>query len=310
MTDILHDLSLQPTDGEVAAWEVQFEPETAELTNGLTLDGTHVPETAELPQEQLDRLEQARVRRQRRLGITSVDELLGEGKSETPAALSNEQLQMVSTHIGLAYSTANKFNLSRRSDIGEDLRQVAVIGLIKAIRKFNPALAPDGRLAPFAVSTMEGELKRFLRDTSWGIHVSRDAKELYVKVSRAINEGEASEDDIERIQKVTGLTEQQVRKGLDVKRVKGSVSIDGDPLRDIPPMEIPASNDPAHEASMNVVLESIERTDPRLAKIIELRVKGLSQFEIGKQVGLSQMQVGRLIKKAGVVYEAILRPAV
>jgi len=92
--------------------------------------------------------------------------------------------RLVERHMGLAAHIAKRF--SRPGGTEEDLRQVAMLGLVKAIDRFDPHYGV--RFAAFAGSTIEGELKRHFRDHSWTVRVPRSAKDLHLLVRRATDE--------------------------------------------------------------------------------------------------------------------------
>jgi len=92
--------------------------------------------------------------------------------------------QLVERHMGLAAHIANRYRRSNMSD--DDLRQVAMVGLVKAVDRFDPDYGSS--FSAFAGRTIEGELKRHFRDRSWVVRVPRSAKELHLHVRRANDE--------------------------------------------------------------------------------------------------------------------------
>src|SRR6187402_1981200 len=89
--------------------------------------------------------------------------------------------QLVERHMGLAAHIANRFR--RSGGLDDDLRQVAMVGLVKAVDRFDPEYGAT--FSAFAGRTIEGELKRHFRDRSWTVRVPRGAKELHLMVRRA-----------------------------------------------------------------------------------------------------------------------------
>src|SRR4029078_766562 len=116
-------------------------------------------------------------------GVDDLDdlELFFEAPSTRPRSIRH---RLVERHMGLAAHIAKRF--SRSGGTKEDLRQVAMLGLVKAIDRFDPNCGV--RFAAFAGSTIEGELKRHFRDHSWAVRVPRSAKELHLSVRRATDE--------------------------------------------------------------------------------------------------------------------------
>src|SRR5512141_1984198 len=92
--------------------------------------------------------------------------------------------RLVERHMGLAAHIAKRF--SRHGGTEDDLRQVAMLGLVKAVDRFDPDYGVP--FAAFAGSTIEGELKRHFRDHSWVVRVPRSAKDLHLLVRRATDE--------------------------------------------------------------------------------------------------------------------------
>ncbi len=91
--------------------------------------------------------------------------------------------QLVERHMGLAAHIAKRY---RRSGSRDDLRQVAMVGLVKAVDRFDPEYGAS--FSAFAGRTIEGELKRHFRDKTWVVRVPRGAKELHLAVRKATDE--------------------------------------------------------------------------------------------------------------------------
>jgi len=209
---------------------------------------------------------------------------------------------MVERHLGLARHLALRY-----SDSGEpldDLFQVASLGLVNAVDRFDPARGVA--FTTFAVPTIMGELKRHFRDRGWAIHVPRDLKESTVRVKRAIgaHQGGRAPTPAELAQ-ATGLSIEVVLESLEVAGVQRTLSLDapatseedaGASLGDL----LGKDDDNLARAQDRTLLESLLRNvTPREREILRLRfVEDLTQSEIGARVGVSQMQVSRILRGA------------
>jgi RNA polymerase sigma-B factor len=209
---------------------------------------------------------------------------------------------MVERHIGLARHLALRY-----SDSGEpldDLFQVASVGLVNAVDRFDPSRGIA--FTTFAVPTILGEIKRHFRDRGWAIHVPRDLKEASLRVRRAIadHHGERPPTPAE-LAEATGLSLEGVLEALDVSGAQRALSLDapagseedgGATLGDL----LGGDDDELARASDRTLLESLLRTvTPREREILRLRfAEDLTQSEIGARIGVSQMQVSRILRGA------------
>jgi RNA polymerase sigma-B factor len=210
---------------------------------------------------------------------------------------------MVERHLGLARHLALRY-----SDSGEpldDLFQVASLGLVNAVDRFDPTRGIA--FTTFAVPTITGELKRHFRDRGWAIHVPRDLKEASLRVRRAIadHHGERPPTPGELAQ-ATGLSLEGVLEALTVAGAQRALSLDvpassddeggGSTLGDL------LGDDDAEldRATDRTLLESLLRSvTPREREILRLRfAEDLTQSEIGARIGVSQMQVSRILRGA------------
>jgi len=187
----------------------------------------------------------------------------------------------------------------------DDLVQVASVGLVKAIERFDPERGTA--FSTFAVPTILGELKRHFRDRGWSVHVPRDVQERILKVERALAELPARlgrpptvPDIAERIE----ATEEQVLEAMHASQGHHAISLDasatmGDGDEPTPLGERLGSEDLSFEtveygAAIAPALEEISERDRR---VLHLRfVEDLTQSEIADQVGVSQMHVSRILR--------------
>ncbi|MEX2625610.1 MAG: SigB/SigF/SigG family RNA polymerase sigma factor [Ilumatobacteraceae bacterium] len=215
-------------------------------------------------------------------------------------ALRNE---LVEQHMGLAAHIARRAGRGRSDD---DLRQVAMMGLIKSVDRFDPDRGVA--FSAFAGRTIEGELKRYFRDRTWSVRVPRSAKELHLAVRRAIDDlgqtlgrsptvAELAEHlDLERDDVVAGLAAgaAQTAGTLDT----GAGDDDGGGTdRNLALSTHDAGFDLAEHRE--VIRTVLDRLPDRERRIVELRFfDELSQSEIAERAGISQMHVSRLLHRS------------
>ncbi|MFN3256011.1 MAG: SigB/SigF/SigG family RNA polymerase sigma factor [Ilumatobacter sp.] len=210
--------------------------------------------------------------------------------------------RLVEDYMGLAGHVVKRFSRDGRHD--DDLRQVAMVGLVRAVDRFDPEHgSPFGA---FAVPVIEGELKRHFRDRSWTIKVSRSAQELHLLVRNAVRELEqldgrspgvdriAQHLRIERDDVVLGLAATSAARvgTLDVPAGDGAGAADRQAALGVFDRAfIDREND--------VVLDDVLRRLPeREREIVRLRFyDDLSQTEIAERMGISQMHVSRLLRQ-------------
>jgi RNA polymerase sigma-B factor len=188
----------------------------------------------------------------------------------------------------------------------EDLVQVASLGLLKAIDRFEPERATA--FSSFAVPTILGELKRHFRDKGWAVRVPRDLQELAVKLdrttdglSRELGRAPSADEIAERL----GVTTEEVLEAREAAHAYRAVSLDrprteddegGDVVADAFGDEDPGfvrAEDAATVDRLMRVLTGRER------EVLRLRFEeDLTQAEIAEQVGVSQMHVSRLLRRS------------
>src|SRR5204863_7200585 len=187
----------------------------------------------------------------------------------------------------------------------DDLVQVASVGVVKAIDRFDPARGTA--FSTFAVPTILGELKRHFSDRGWSVHVPRDVQERILKVARGMAELPAKlghpptvQDTGQRIE----ATDEEVLEAMHASQGHHAVSLDatsmmgdGDepgPLRDrIGDVDLSFDTVEYGEAIGPVLNEISERG----GTVLHLRfVEDMTQSEIAEQVGVSQMHVSRILR--------------
>jgi RNA polymerase sigma-B factor len=212
--------------------------------------------------------------------------------------------RIILAYLGLADRLAGRYRHSRGST-PEDLTQTARAGLIAAVDRYDPAFGSP--FVPYAVACVVGELKRYLRDTSWRLHVSRTQKERALRLCQA---GDELQQQLGRSPTTIELAEQlqvgeaEVLEGLAAVSSRREVSLDqpigaaedaGACLGDL--VAAPGAREEPEDLlvlpDMLAALPSLER------EVIVLRFfQDLDQYEIAARVGFSQMHVSRLQRRA------------
>jgi RNA polymerase sigma-B factor len=210
---------------------------------------------------------------------------------------------LVERFLPLARQLARRYQ--RGGEALDDLVQVASLGLLKAIDRFDPTR--ETAFSSFAVPTILGELKRHFRDKGWSVRVPRDLQELAVRVDRV---GEELSRELARaptpgeIAERVNATAEQVLEAREAAGAYRAVSLDrprdddedGEGVADSVGVEDPGfglAEDAATVERLMRVLSDRER------EVLRLRfAEDLTQSEIGQRVGVSQMHVSRLIRQS------------
>ncbi|WP_052442600.1 SigB/SigF/SigG family RNA polymerase sigma factor [Streptacidiphilus neutrinimicus] len=220
---------------------------------------------------------------------------------EGTAEYSYVRNSLVELNLSLVRYAASQF--AHRSEPMEDIVQVGTVGLIKAINRFDPDR--DVEFLTYALPTIAGEIKRYFRDSSWAVHVPRRLQELRLRLAKA---NDALEQELNRepttreLAEHLGLPEQEV--------VDGRLAANGYTAGTLEaPGTADADQDNPLEQRIGIVddgfdqVEAVTSLKPLIARLPErdrlilgLRfVDELTQSEIGKRIGVSQMQVSRLL---------------
>jgi RNA polymerase sigma-B factor len=187
----------------------------------------------------------------------------------------------------------------------DDLVQVASVGLVKAINRFDPERGTA--FSTFAVPTILGELKRHFRDRGWSVHVPRDVQERILKVEKATAELPAKLGHAPTVQEIgqrIGASDEEVLEAMHASQGHHAISLDatstmgdGDepgPLRDRIGSEDLSFDTVEYGEAIGPVLKEISDRD---REVLHLRfVEDLTQSEIAERVGVSQMHVSRILR--------------
>ena len=207
--------------------------------------------------------------------------------------------ELMASYDGFARSLALKF---RHRESVDDLVQVARIGLLHAIDRFNPEM---GRPFPlFARITITGELKRHIRDKTWSMRVPRSLQEDYLNVMRAVDDltgEESNSPTMEAVAERCGLSVDRALEAMELRMSQRALSIDA-PINggsDDAVLE-PGVEDAEFGRLENQELlgRLLSRLSKRDRRIIELRfIDELTQAEIAEKIGVSQMCVSRVLAR-------------
>jgi RNA polymerase sigma-B factor len=211
--------------------------------------------------------------------------------------------ELVQAHIGLAEYLARRF--ANRGEPMDDLVQVALIGLVKAVNRFDPNRGVE--FSTYATHTIAGELKRHFRDKGWAVRAPRRMQELYLRLAQVVNSlGQqlGRSPTIAELAAETQVSEEEVLEALEAGQAYRFASLDvpkaggedGDTLAEGLGEE---DRDLANAESRVVLSPLITKLPPRQRQIIRLRFfEGLTQSEIASRLGISQMHVSRLLARS------------
>ncbi len=224
--------------------------------------------------------------------------------------------ELIRAHLRLAEHLARRFD--HRGVPLDDLVQVASLGLVKAVDRFEPERGLE--FSTFATPTIVGELKRYFRDKGWSVRVPRRVQELHVELNSLVNE---LTQQLGRSPTVAELavraqtSEEQVLEAMEASQAYRSASIDapageaegddddrrlGDQLGDV-------DLDLLHAENRMVVAELLDLLPPRERLIVQLRFyEGMTQSQIADRLGISQMHVSRLLTKSFGLLRPRLHP--
>jgi RNA polymerase sigma-B factor len=208
--------------------------------------------------------------------------------------------RVVAQMLPLARSLARRY--ANKGEPLDDLEQVASVGLIKAIDRFD--CSRDVRFASYAVPTIAGELKRHFRDRSWMMRVPREVQELTGRIpvvrDRLANDLSRSPTSAE-LARALDCDEEQVLEALAAAAAFRMLSLDHPFLDGGGPLESLGGDDDGFERAeaRAMLAEGLHELPAREREIVRLRFyEGLTQREIAQRIGISQMHVSRLIRRS------------
>ncbi len=206
---------------------------------------------------------------------------------------------LVELHAGLAYSIARRFSRDGRPD--DDLSQVAMLGLLKAVDRFDDSRGVA--FSSFATPTIRGEIRRHFRDTAWAAHVPRGLRELAVQIPPA---AEALTAQLGRAPRPSELAAH-----LDTDADRVIEALEAAQALSAVPLETPSYDGRPLTETLGTIDAALARIDERQAlrpliaalpqrerDILMMRFfEELSQSQIAARLGISQMHVSRLLSR-------------
>jgi RNA polymerase sigma-B factor len=210
--------------------------------------------------------------------------------------------ELVTAHMGLAEYLARRF--TNRGEPLDDLMQVASLGLLKAVDRFDPDRGLE--FSTYATPTIVGELKRHFRDKGWAVRVPRRVQELHLRlggVVSVLSQELGRSPTIGEIAQSAAVSEEEVLEAIEAGHAYRFTSLDA-PARDEDEMslsaELGAEDQGLIDSEHRVTLSPlIAQFPPRERMILHLRFfEGMTQSEIAGRLGISQMHVSRLLARA------------
>ncbi|WP_433746623.1 RNA polymerase sigma factor SigB [Falsibacillus pallidus] len=215
------------------------------------------------------------------------------------------QDRLVVHYQRLVESIARKY--SKGKSYHEDIYQVGMIGLLGAIRRYDDSFGKS--FEAFAIPTIVGEIKRFLRDKTWSVHVPRRIKELGPKIKATLEELTTELQRSPRVIEIAdhlGISEEEVLEAMEMGKSYQALSVDHTIEADsegstVTLLDIVGNVDEGYErTNQKLVLEKVLHVlSDRERSIIQYTfLENMSQKDAGEMLGISQMHVSRLQRKA------------
>jgi RNA polymerase sigma-B factor len=209
--------------------------------------------------------------------------------------------RLIEMNIGLAEAVSRRFG--GRGERHDDLLQVALVGLLKSVERFDPERGLA--FSSFATPTIEGELKRHFRDKRWAVRVPRRLQELMLEANQAVatlTQRCGRSPTIDEIAAETHLSSEDVLEALEAGRAIVASPIESDDRENGTGGVIDRHGSVDHGMEVveqrMIVSQLLDSLPPRERDIVVLRFyDGLTQSEIADRFGVSQMQVSRILAR-------------
>ncbi|WP_226038143.1 RNA polymerase sigma factor SigB [Aquibacillus saliphilus] len=223
---------------------------------------------------------------------------------------SNPQNKEIQEKIVLAYqdlvkSIARKY--SKNSSIHEDLVQVGMLGLLAAIRRYDSSFGKS--FESFAIPTIIGEIKRFIRDKTWSVHVPRRIKELGPKIKKAVEQLTTDNQQSPSVKEIAAyleVTEEEVLETMEMSQSYKALSVDRKVEADsdgstVSILDLIGNADSGYEnidqrMLLDKVLPILSERERDIIKCTYF--ENMSQKDTGEKLEISQMHVSRLQRRA------------
>lgn len=207
-------------------------------------------------------------------------------------------MQFVESYRGLAYALAHRF--SHRGESDADLEQVALLALVRAAKRFQPTHGAD--FASFATACILGELKRHFRDKAWMMRVPRSVKERFLVVKAAQEEllhVLKASPTIPQIAQYIGVGTEDVIAAMEAGRDFSPMSLDAPVGAEGTGLEVADDQDDLdRNVSLLDLRDGLATLDPNERLLIErVYFQGRRQREVARELGVSQMQVSRMVAR-------------
>lgn len=211
------------------------------------------------------------------------------------------QEKIVLTYQKLVESLARKYSMN--AIIQEDLIQVGMIGLLAAVKRYDPEYGRS--FETFAIPTILGEIKRYIRDQTWSVHVPRRIKELGPKIKRAADEITNNNQRVASVKEIADyleVSEEDVLETMEMGKSYRALSVDrkvdsSDDGSSVAILDVVGSNENQYgKVEQQMLLEKIMPVlSEREQQILRCTFfENMSQKETGELLGVSQMHVSRL----------------
>lgn len=210
--------------------------------------------------------------------------------------------QLIERFLPLARSLARRYE--RGSEPLEDLVQVASVALVKAIDRYDPARGYA--FSSFAVPTIAGELKRHFRDQTWMVRPPRGIQEVTLRVEGALTRLTQQLDrspTTSELAEAVGVSDEAILEAMQARSARGALSLhapqgeagDGMSLQDTLGAEDPDIERAETRAELDLLMADVA---PRAREMLRMRFEeDMTQAEIGAAIGISQMQVSRILRQ-------------
>jgi RNA polymerase sigma-B factor len=210
-----------------------------------------------------------------------------------------ERDRLITEHLGLAEYLARRF--ADRGESSDDLRQAASLALVKAADRFDPTLGFE--FSTFATRTIVGELKHHFRDHGWAVRAPRHVQEHYLEATAATNELTQSlgrSPTLREVAVACGRTEEEILIAMEAGQGYRASSLDAPGGTTERALErFGSDEDAAHLEQRDELEVHLRALSERDRELVRLRfVDELSQSEIAERMGISQMHVSRLLRRA------------
>jgi RNA polymerase sigma-B factor len=225
-------------------------------------------------------------------------------EADDPQLKAEVREHLIQRHEGLVRHVVKDYTATGESY--EDLWGVGMLGLINAVDRFDPRRGT--RFATFAVPTIRGEIRRYFRDKTWGLRVPRRIQELSLKARDSVEQFtqiHGRSPTYAELGQVLGVTEEEAIEAMEVSRQYGLASIE-QPQAESEEQVMGEAERVGEEdediealAERDALRRAIDKLPPRERCVVVLRYfGGLSQQQVGRRLGISQMHVSRLQNRA------------